>query len=897
MSLRLAIACALVASLVGCKQEECLAGSVACDGTCVRLATDGAHCGTCGNACAPGSVCSNGACAATCAAPLATCGTGAAAFCTNLASDPANCGACGAPCATGLVCDGGRCDVTCTDAGSFLCDGRCVDTATDVANCGGCGAACAPGTTCVASACTPTCPTGQVRCGDRCVDLASDPLDCGACGEVCPDYGVCAAGTCSAVTCRGGFGLPGVPDVVGPLTYTLAPVDADRDGRVDLLVGPAVSVDTPTSTVQLLRNLGGRRFVPAPPLPAGLPVERVGTGDVDGDGIFDLVAGGGGDVTILRGTAAGGFLAATPPFEMSTLGFTDLAIADVSGDGRADVITASFYVSVRLGTVGGGLGAKADYGATAAPFNATSVAVGDVDGDGLPDIVAGQHQDGHFAVYLNLGGGVFAEPVVYFDYRAPVLRLALGDVDGDGDLDVLGAGDGLVVLLNAGDGTLGAPILYPTGDGDSLAVADFDGDGDLDAAVGDFGVPRRIDLFRNSGNGTFLAPEPYYDAGPWELAAADLDGDGRVDLAAAASVGAGVHLLWNDGAGFAQPGRSPSPVAPYGVALGDVDGDGRADAVVADHTTSDAALLLGDGRGAFLPGLAFEGADVMMGDLDGDGDDDLIVYATSVGGDPVLRSLRLEAGVLVQVQELPAVGSPGLSQAALGDLDGDGVLDLVGLANLPAERQVVWLRGVGDGTFSAAAPVGALDAWGATALALGDLDGNGWTDVVALGGDASLLVWRNTGSGAFLSSVEPIPGIDFSSYVLALGDLDGDGVLDVAYAHETLSTNAGVGVLLGRGEGSFEPLSPLPSEPALQLAVGSPGGRQRNVLFVADDHYAGAGDVVEVDASGKLARVGRWTAPNVIGPLRVRDVDGDLRPDLVMGTVGGLTVRLAKCLP
>ena len=933
MSLRFAIAFALLASLAACKEPECLAGSVACDGTCVRLKTDGANCGACGSACAAGAVCSNGTCAATCAAPLATCGqgdqaycgdtandpancggcgvgcpagqlcsggtcapgcvaplatcgTGAAAFCTNLANDPANCGGCGEPCADGLVCDGGACAVTCTGAGSLLCAGRCVDAATDVANCGVCGTACVPGTTCAAGACTPTCPSGQMRCGERCVELASDQENCGACGEACPEFGVCTAGACTAVTCRGGFGLPGVPDVVGPLSFTLAPLDVDRDGRLDVVVSPAVDVDTPTSTVQVLRNLGGRRFAPALPLPAGLAVETVRAGDVDGDGLTDLIAGGGGDVTILRGSATGGFQSATPPFALSSSSFADLAVADVSGDGRADVIAALIYVSVRLGAAWGGFEAKAEYGSTAAPFYATSVAVGDVDGDGLPDIVAGQYQGGHFGVYLNLGGGVFAEPVVYFDYWSPVQRLALGDVDGDGDLDVLGAGNGLVVLVNAGDGTLEPPVSYVTGDGDSIAVGDFDGDGHLDAAVGDFGVPRRVDLFRNAGDGTFLSPARFYDLGPWELAAADFDGDWRPDIAVASSVGFGVHLLWNDGGTFLQPALSTAPISFDTLELGDLDGDGDTDAAGFDYPSGSGKVLLGDGAGGFAPGPTFDGTAIAVGDLDGDGDADLVAGVTWwEAGAPALRSYRMDAGALVLVQELAAP-----APMALGDVDGDGRLDAIGFRVLMGEDdQVDWLPGRGDGTFGEPQTLGLVDAWGLQALVAGDIDGNGWIDVVAAGYE-ELLVWRNMGGGSFTFSRAPMAE---NAYQLALGDLDGDGVPDVAYSSHTPGF---VGVLIGDGSGAFTELPHLPYDFPDGVRIGAPAGRARNVLFVYGNVGATVG-VAEIDDGGALALLGRWSTAGGSTAFAVGDVDGDLRPDVVMGAYEGIAVRRAACLP
>jgi len=890
-----AIFLSFVAAFLGCdpKQDDCLAGSVACDGTCVRLTTDSAHCGACGNTCPGGEVCSNGACAATCAAPLATCGVDAAAFCTNLSNDPANCGGCGELCAGGLVCDQGACAVTCADAGSLVCDGRCVDPSSDVANCGACGHGCEPGTTCVAALCAPTCPVGQVRCGDRCVDLASDQESCGACGAACPDFGVCSGGECTAVSCLGAPGFPGVPDLVGPRTWTVAPLDVDRDGMLDLAVAPAPDPLAPQDgTVEVLRNLGGRRLEESTTYAAGLPIRMLRTADVDGDGLPDLVAAGGGSLSVLRGAASGGLLPATAPQDVGLFdGPYDLALGDLDADGHADAVSAAFGISVSFGTPSGNFGPRRDYSSDYPLYRPRCVAVGDLNGDGFLDVVGGDEWGSIFqvGVQLNDGAGGLG-PVATYGSGALVAKVALADADGDGDLDLLGATDyptnGLVVMLNTGGGAFGPPTLYPGGTLDySLAVADLDGDGDPDAAIGDWGDERRVLVFRNAGDGTFLPPEPFYDQGAAEIAPADLDVDGRIDLSIASSAGQGTHLLWNAGGGsFLGARASPAPIRPSQLLLGDIDGDGRTDAVGFEFATGRASVLRGNGDGTFVPGPSFDATAIAAGDLDGDGDTDVVAEASSPTDQPLLRSYRSDAGALVLAQEMPA-----LARMALADVDGDGTLDVVGVSDVPWEiDEVVWLRGRGDATFDDQASVGPLDAYGLHALAVGDVDGNGWNDVVAIGGADELLLWRNAGGGSF--NLERIDLSD-DGYDLALGDLDGDGNLDAAY----LTTfNSRIGVLLGRGDGTFAPLPPLAYDDPTSVRIGAPAGRAANVILVGASVYSVG--VVAIDPSGELVSVGRWAAVGGAA-LAVGDVDGDLRPDLVMAGPNVIGVRLAACLP
>ncbi|NTX34302.1 hypothetical protein HUA78_07620 [Myxococcus sp. CA033] len=135
--------------LTGCPDEGvvCTAGLTVCEGTCVDLRGDTAHCGACGNTCSTGEVCQDSVC-------------------------------------------GCR-------AGTESCDGACVDTATDVAHCGTCGTACATGQVCEAGACREGCSEGLLRCGGACVDARTDVLNCGACGVACPDVQSCHAGRCA----------------------------------------------------------------------------------------------------------------------------------------------------------------------------------------------------------------------------------------------------------------------------------------------------------------------------------------------------------------------------------------------------------------------------------------------------------------------------------------------------------------------------------------------------------------------------------------------------------------------------------------------------------------------------------------------------------------------------
>src|SRR5688572_15591487 len=198
----------------------CDEGLTDCEGVCVDLSSDMAHCGACGAVCESGLVavnCIAGVCTrVSCPAALPMyCGElgendpNYVENCVDPATDPNNCGACG------TVCESGECvDSVCTpvveecDAGLTDCGGVCVDLATDMDHCGACGEVCESGlvgVACIAGECVRTsCPAALTHCGEdgnlpveeHCFDLATNPRHCGACFNDCGSR-ACSGGVCT----------------------------------------------------------------------------------------------------------------------------------------------------------------------------------------------------------------------------------------------------------------------------------------------------------------------------------------------------------------------------------------------------------------------------------------------------------------------------------------------------------------------------------------------------------------------------------------------------------------------------------------------------------------------------------------------------------------------------
>jgi hypothetical protein len=166
----------------------CDAGMEACGTSCMDVANDPAHCGSCGTSCPSGASCSQGAC--TCEGVEQLCPAG----CAVLASDPLNCGSCGTSCAAGASCQDGGCACP---SNEVVCGDTCVSLS-DERHCGTCDNDCGPGARCASGECL-SCPVGMAVCNHACVDTQSDVANCGTCGNTCPGeagQAACNAGGC-----------------------------------------------------------------------------------------------------------------------------------------------------------------------------------------------------------------------------------------------------------------------------------------------------------------------------------------------------------------------------------------------------------------------------------------------------------------------------------------------------------------------------------------------------------------------------------------------------------------------------------------------------------------------------------------------------------------------------
>ncbi len=325
----------------------------------------------------------------------------------------------------------------------------------------------------------------------------------------------------------------------------------------------------------------------------------------------------------------------------------------------------------------------------------------------------------------------------------------------------------------------GAPQLIGTGGANarSLAIADLDHDGIADVVVANETFAS-ISVLKGQASGSLatgvLVPAPSLVA---SLAVGNVDGDRVLDLVAAS--GASTQATWSRGVGdgtFAAAVGITMPWACRKVALIDWNADGNTDLIAASAQTAEIALLLGDGTGNFplsqVVATLFAPADFVVADLNADALPDLAYTGAAALNIAALRNDGLGGF-------LPAVTSAVQAQGGrlvVGDVNRDLIVDLVGTSST-GDRFFVYL-GNGAGAFTKAAEreVAGVSING---LALGDLDGDGKVDVLATATN-QLLVSYGDGAGAF-GAAESLHTDSLGATWVAASDLVGDSTIDVFY--------------------------------------------------------------------------------------------------------------------
>lgn len=605
----------------------------------------------------------------------------------------------------------------------------------------------------------------------------------------------------------------------GDFLYELAAGDFNGDGLLD------VAGLTFSSQTRVIFGDGAgwwSAFVDQAAPPGAHDIARANfNGPIDGD---DLVVSSYSWSQLQTYTGALG--AITPQHNYATLGYpAAIATGDLDGDGYDDIVTVHEFVGAANLLFTDGTGQiSSQMVLSGTPFYSSAAAIHDVSGDGHNDVLVGSAEGTGVGVFLYLGAASYSTPLYYGGLAGSAnFSLHCADLDGDSDADVVLGGTTSHVLFNSGTGTFtapGVPALPPgVHNFSEVQVADLDGDGAVDVlAAGNYGAALLV--ARGNGDGTFgtnlVEPAALAD----RALLADVDGDLDDDLVVLDGTTGMFGVLPRTPTGFDTPVLSALPAQPYGLARGDFEPDGRPDFVTATPSNGNVEVFLNDGIGGYPSSMSLWTGEyptnVAVGDVDGDGLDDIAAIcglngeskageaaapasATSLEG----FSIFLNAGASSFAAPV-FVATPGGCpvDVAIADVTGDGVADLVAALVCLSEVQV--FPGLGAAAFGA--PLSLPISGGPAAVAVQDLDGDTIPDIVALTNMGMLHTMAGLGGGSF----SPAAGVatNHGANHLVVRDLDADGRPDVAVLSmsSVVAVHAGLpGGALGpaRGYGTF----------------------------------------------------------------------------------------------
>jgi predicted nucleotidyltransferase len=428
--------------------------------------------------------------------------------------------------------------------------------------------------------------------------------------------------------------------------------------------------------------------------------------------------------------------------------------------------------------------------------------------------------------YYTNGQVVFEEQTFKVFENVYRSSLAHGDIDNDGDQDVLITGySGNIAITklysNDGNGVFteitGTP--FEGVSSGSSAFADVDNDGDKDLLITGYNNSnqRITKLYKNNGSGVFSEVQgtPFDKVNFSSIAFADVDNDSDQDLLITGFNENNqriAKLYINNGSGtFSVVAGTPFEGVSFGsVAFADVNNDGRQDIFITGENTAEqpvAKLYMNNGTGSFSEavGTPFQGvynSSIAVADIDNDGNKDIIITGKSGYSQDISRLYKNNGNgsfTHVSAANLESISS---GSVAFADIEGDGDQDVLIIGYSIYYGLVARLyKNNGSGTFTQVTNH-ALKPRQNGAIAFTDIDNDGDIDLLSTGltplNQGSSVLYTNDGNGVFTDTSTPFIGMSYSQ--IAFADIDNDGDQDVLV---TGSETASLGkTMLYRNDGT-----------------------------------------------------------------------------------------------
>ncbi|MBS1524387.1 MAG: VCBS repeat-containing protein [Bacteroidetes bacterium] len=648
-------------------------------------------------------------------------------------------------------------------------------------------------------------------------------------------------------------------------TTAIIAADINNDGKPDL-----ITADGTDNTISILQNstngtsFTGPSFLPRVSFATGTFPYQLAAGDIDGDGLLDIVVPdyNGNSVSLLRNTLTTGAINATSftqKLDLPTGQFTSAAaLGDIDGDGRPDIVVTNNLNTVTVfrndpsnppvissisplhGPVGTNVTITgSNFGKTAANnivfFGATRASIASASATKL-------------VVTVPPGSTFKSISVLNTETQRSAYSTAAFDVTYSGNTGI---------RSNDFSGVSG--FLYASNNHMKVQLADIDGDGKPDLVTGDI-TGKNVSIRLNTGSvtqyltGQFTTPL-YFDGGDSidQMAIADIDGDGKPDVLTTNLTTHTLSILKN----ISTPGNvafQPRLNFIVGglsnasrIAVADINMDGKADVVITQNNGYAISIFKNSSSAGFISFGAEQdisantGGGLSIGDMDGDGKPDLVVTLISnsfVDNISIIRNTSNNNSVSFAD---PVSFTSNADSFTLADLDNDGKLDVVvdngGSAYVLRNTSVT-------GSITAASlgmPVN-LNIGQNNSLGqyVADIDGDGKPDILLLNpvqsGTQTLSIYRNTTVGnslAFSNSVDVV--ISEQPSDLAIGDVDGDGLPDLMVS-ETYNIDPVY----------YRPQTPFQSDPPQISSIIPVSGPAGSTVTISGNNFnpAASGNIV-----------------------------------------------------
>ena len=603
---------------------------------------------------------------------------------------------------------------------------------------------------------------------------------------------------------------PAVSDPYAP-TVPLAVGDFNADGIPDLVSSGGVYLGTGDGTFQAMPPIS----LPDGSEPTAIVADDFGRGQVDLavlDPSFDALY-------ILQGNGDGTFQPATPANTIGLPGggYPDAIVAGDFGTGHVDLAVADSALNMVFILDGDGQGNFQLASSIPVGLGPVAITEGNFTGTGPTDLAVADNGSGDVTVLANDGAGNFhALSPIQLPPGAGPTALVAGDFGtGHLDLAVADAANGAVdLLIGHGDDTFDLGSSTAVGPNPVAIVAgNFTDSGHLSLATADENG-NDVSVLVGNGDGTFQ-PTINSAAGntPLALVAGYFNSDGRLDLATGNLGSDDVSVLLGKGDGtFEEPATNPAGTTPAAVATGDFTGNGKIGVAIVDQGSDSVTVLPGTGDGTFgqplttpLPAGSVA-TSVVAADFNGDGRLDLAI--TDSGLNEVYILLGNGDGTFESLAPIPVPSPTSIVSFTEG-----GFLDLAVASGNPSA--VTILLGNGKGTFTPETPIplgqpnnpptpeaivaGIFTSSGYTDLAVADVSTN----------DVTVLLF-DPAAGTFIPQTPiSLGGGSPSQLAMVAGDFRNNGVTDLAVAATDFFNGDTVDVLLGNGDGTFTPETPI----------------------------------------------------------------------------------------